>query len=54
MNFFRIKVIYPIGITLLGIMGIMGGDIMMTSIEIGVGFAILDWINDGHNTPRGT
>jgi len=54
MNYFRIKARYPIGITLLGIMGIIGGDIMMTSLEIGVCFALLDWINDGRNTPRGT
>ena len=28
---FRIRVRYPIGIALLGFMGIIGGDIMMTS-----------------------
>ncbi len=54
MNYFRIKARYPIGITLLGIMGIIGGDIMMTSLEIGVCFALLDWITNDHNTPRGT
>ena len=50
----RIKLRYPIGIAILSFIGIMEGDVMMTSIEIGICFALLDWINDGHNTPRGT
>ena len=50
----RIQLRYPIGIAILSFIGIIGGDVMMTSIEIGICFALLDWINDGHNTPRGT
>ena len=50
----RIKLRYPIGIAILSFIGIIGGYVMMTSIEIGICFALLDWINDGHNTPRGT
>ena len=50
----RIQLRYPIGIAILGFMGLLGGDIMMTSLEIGICFALLDWINGGHNTPRGT
>ena len=50
----RIQLRYPIGIAILGFMGLLGGDIMMTSLEIGICFAHLDWVNGGHNTPRGT
>ena len=50
----NIKLRYPIGIAILGFTGIMGGDVFMTSIEIGICFALLDWVNGGHNTPRGT
>ena len=50
----RIKPRYPIGIGVLSFIAIIGGDIMMTSLEIGICFALLDWINGGHNTPRGT
>ena len=46
--------IFSFAMSNLGFMGIIGGDIMMTSLEIGVCFALLDWINDGRNTPRGT
>jgi hypothetical protein len=54
MNFFRIKARYPIGIIILSVTGILGGDIFMTSIEIGIMYALLDWITNDHNTPRGT
>ena len=50
----RIKLRYPIGIAILSFIGIIGGDVMMTSIEIGICFALLDWITNDHNTPRGT
>ena len=50
----RFQLRYPIGIAILGFMWLLGGDIMMTSLEIGICFALLDWGNGGHNTPRGT
>ena len=50
----RIQLRYPIGIAILGFMGLLGGDIMMTSLEIGICFALLDWVNSGRDTPRGT
>jgi len=48
-NYFK----YFLGIFILFVTGLMGGNIIWTSIEIGLMYTLLDYF-DGRNTPRGT
>lgn len=44
---------YTIGISILWFIGIMGGDILMTAMHIGIVYSVLEWIGGEGPPPAG-
>ena len=50
----RERIKYVVGIGVLFMTGLLGGNIMWTSIEIGLFYSILEFFEGGGHPPRGT